>query len=163
MIRRALALCLLAGTAQAQDFTIDPAAIDACRAQFSDTPMVCAGQEAEACVDRYGGGPNMVVSACQALELAYWDDALNARYATLQDLAQAEETGEFQFEPEQLSKGVRDIQRTWISYRDARCGHALARAKPFGSAAGPAINGCLLRETARQVFELERLSREYRG
>lgn len=163
-ILKAIGLCLaLAPTgAIAQDFTIDPHLIDRCLGINQDTPMACVGRQADDCFVRNNGGPNMVLAACQEAELAAWDASLNRVYQELLGLTKAAQAEDVGYAPGQLTDAVRAMQRSWIVYRDATCGLAVARAAPFGSAAGPASNGCHMRETARQFFELNRIAGEYR-
>ena len=159
-----LAVCLLpvAFEARAQDFTIDPHLIDRCLAINGETPMRCVGRQADACILRNDGGPNMVLSACMEAEAAVWDEILNRTFARVLEHARAQEGFDIGYQPDQLTNALRSMQRAWIEYRDATCDHELSRAFPFGSAAGPAANGCLMRETARQVFQLQFIERSYR-
>lgn len=124
--------------------------------------MACVGRQADACIQRNGNGPDMVIAVCQENEAAFWDDFLNRNYAELLKLVYIEERMDVGYAPNQLSDAVRDMQRAWIVYRDATCGVDLARAQPFGSAAGPATTACMMRETARQVFQLNYIAGQYR-
>ncbi len=151
-----------AAPAAAQDFSIDPHLIDRCLAINDETPMRCVGRQADECEQRNGGGADMVISACQAAEAEVWDDILNRTYARVLEHAKAREGWDIGYEQGQLTDAVREMQHAWIAYRDATCGHALARAMPFGSGAGPAESECQLRETARQVFQLQYIERSYR-
>lgn len=153
---------MVAQPAQADRFAIDPHLIDRCLGINDHTPMACVGRQSDACIERNGGGPNMVVSVCQEAEAEVWDGFLNNVYAELLNLVRAEQDMDVGYTPDQLSDAVRDMQRAWIVYRDATCRVDLARAAPFGSAAGPAINGCLMRETARQYFQLNDIGWGYR-
>lgn len=148
--------------ASAQDFSIDAHLIDRCLGINDETPMRCVGRQADVCIERNGGGADMIISACREAEAEVWDGVLNRTYARVLEHAQAHESGDMGYEPEQLTDALRDMQHAWIAYRDATCGHALARAKPFGSGAGPEISNCTLRETARQVFQLLYIERSYR-
>ena len=162
-MRRAALLLLLATPAAAEDrFAIDGHLIDRCLAVNADTPMHCVGRQADACIARNGDGPNMVVAVCQENEAAHWDDILNRTYAEVMALARARQSQDVGYAPDSLTDALRGMQRAWIAYRDATCAHALAVARPFGSAGGPAGADCALRQTARQVFELQRIARDYR-
>ncbi|SMX32611.1 lysozyme inhibitor LprI family protein [Octadecabacter ascidiaceicola] len=152
----------LAVPAAAQDFSIDPHLIDRCLAINDETPMRCVGRQADECAQRNGGGADMVISACLAAEAEVWDGMLNRVYGRVLEHAKTHERWDVGYQPNQLTDAVREMQRAWIAYRDATCGHALARATPFGSGAGPAINECELHETARQYFQLTRIERSYR-
>ena len=164
-VRGAVALWFaLTGTsAVAQDFTVDAHLIDRCLGINQDTPMACVGRQADVCYDAHGGGADMVLAACQSAELAFWDGALNAVYQELLTHAARLQDDDIGYGPNQLTDAARAMQRTWIVYRDATCGLDLARAAPFGSAAGPAESGCLMRETARQYFQLQHIVGGYRS
>ena len=153
---------LMGSPSFAQSFEIDPHLIDRCLGINQDTPMFCVGTQAQACYDDYGGGADMVLGACFAAEEAYWDGALNRIYQELLVLVDQEETRDLGYQPKQLTDAARAMQRSWIAYRDSKCGLALARALPFGTAAGPAAGECMLRETARQYFQLQRIAGSYR-
>ncbi|WP_377506770.1 lysozyme inhibitor LprI family protein [Octadecabacter sp. R77987] len=152
---------LAAWPAAAQDFAIDAHLIDRCLA-IQDDPMVCVGRQADACIQRNGGGADMIIGVCQENETAVWDATLNRTYAELLRLVQAEQEMDVGYAPNQLTDAVRQMQRSWIKYRDDTCGVALAREMPFGSAAGPAASGCMMRETARQFFQLNYIAGQYR-
>ncbi len=162
-MRLLILLLLLATPAAADRFDIDTHLIDRCLAINGDTPMACVGRQADACIDRNGGGPNMVVAVCQRNEAVFWDDLLNRTYAEVTDLARAKQSEDVGYEPESLTDSLRDMQRAWIAYRDATCAHDVAQWRPFGSSAGPAANGCAMLETARQVFQLQGIASSYRA
>ena len=164
MRRAALTLVFatLSTSALADRFAIDGQQIDRCLAINAQTPMVCVGREADVCVERNNGGPNMVISVCMENEGIYWDERLNDTYDRVLAAASDREALDLGYDPEQLTDALRDMQRAWIVYRDATCDHALALAIPFNSAIGPAIHDCLMRETARQVFQLQDIELRYR-
>lgn len=155
-------VALFSGPAAADQFDIDPHLIDRCLAINDETPMRCVGRQADACAQRNGDGANMVLSVCLENESKFWDGFLNQTYARLLDAAITREDADIGYNPESLVDAVRDMQRSWIAYRDATCHHAFVFARPFNSAIGPAINECVMRETARQVFQLQTLERMYR-
>ena len=156
----ALVLAGLAGPLAAQDLAIDGHLIDRCL-PIRDDPMTCVGMQADACVTRNGGGADMILAACLGAEAAFWDGALNEAYADLQRLARDRQAQDLGYGPDALVLALRDMQRAWIGYRDARCANAAAIAAPFGSAAGPASAECLMTETARQYFVLRGMRRDY--
>ena len=153
-------LVTCAAPANSQDFAIDDHLIDRCLA-IQDNPMICVARQAEECIERNGGGPNMVLAACYEAEAAVWDRALNSAYRDLQRYAREREAADVGYEPDALINSLRDMQRAWIAYRDATCANALALARPFGSAAGPAGTKCRMIETARQFFALNDLRQDY--
>lgn len=102
----------------------------------------CIGTVANTCLDEPQAQSTMDMVACYARETAVWDAMLNARYSALED-----ELGAESF------KALRDTQRKWIAYRDAKCG------LPYhffegGSIARPIAADCLNVETARRTNEL---------
>ena len=149
-------------TAFAQDFVIDGHLIDRCLGINDHTPMACVGRQSDICYDNYGGGANMILATCQEAELAYWDGVLNAAYQSLLALVATEQESDVGYTLNQLTDATRAMQRSWIGYRDATCGLAVAHAMPFGSAAGPASTHCNMRETARQYFQLQQIAGSFR-
>ena len=57
-------LVFFAASASAQDFSVDERLIDRWVAANPDTPTVCVGQQSRVCYDDYGGGADMVLTAC---------------------------------------------------------------------------------------------------
>ncbi|SFS06509.1 lysozyme inhibitor LprI family protein [Yoonia litorea] len=157
---RVLTFLVLAAPAAAQEFTVDAHIIDRCRA-IQEDPMVCVGREADRCTQEHGGGADMMLAACTFAEAEAWDDSLNAAYRELQRLAREREDWDVGYESGALLIGLRDMQRAWITYRDAVCANAVALAKPFGSAAGVAEAECLLEETAQQFIKLNQMRWDY--
>ncbi len=104
----------------------------------------------------------MVQAACQWSEHEFWDGALNQVYEDLLEFTARKEADDDHYEQNQLTDPLRKMQRTWIAFRDATCGFALAGAKPFGSASGPVESRCMMRETARQYFQLQNIAGGYR-
>ena len=155
-------LSLIALPVVAQDFSVDAHLIGQCVAANPDTPMVCVGQQSHVCYDDYGGGADMVLTACFEAEQAFWDAGLNRVFQELLVLAKREEHGDNGHQPNQLTDAARKMQRSWITYRNDTCGLDLARAIPFMSGAGPVLAECFARETARQYFQLERITGTYR-
>ena len=58
----------IATPAAAQDFSIDLHLIDRCLAINDETLMRCVGRQADACIERNAGGPDMVITACRSAE-----------------------------------------------------------------------------------------------
>lgn len=157
---RALTIIALATPALAQDFTVDAHWIDRCIG-VQENPMICVGVAAEMCTQSNGGGPNMVVAACHEAEAAEWDRALNEAYQDLLRLAREREAMDLGYAHDNLGIALKEVQLAWIGYRDATCANALTLAAPFGSAAGPAYQACISRQTARQYFELREMRQAY--
>ncbi len=144
----------------AQDFSIDEHLIDRCF-PLHDDPMRCVGRQAYECILRNGGGPNMVLGACYQAEAEVWDRFLNNAYRETMALAKAREEMDLGYDAGALTDALRDMQRAWIEFRDARCGNVIAIAKPFGSQVSAVSSQCKMEETARQYFVLRGLRQDY--
>lgn len=151
----ALLALLLAPPALAQELGFDPAPAQACMAASRhQTDASCIGDAARACMDASGEGETtVVVNGCLSFEAAWWDARLNEEYGALMPLeARMDST----MGPPPVLSGadaLREMQRAWVAYRDARCAWE-ATAYSGGTGAGPAFNGCTLAETARQTLLL---------
>jgi uncharacterized protein YecT (DUF1311 family) len=94
------------------------------------------------CTDKPEGQSNIGIADCYRLEQAIWDDLLNENYKNLAaDL-----------DNEQKAK-LRDMQRTWIAYRDSTCGFYYTKIQ--GTLAQPMGAACAARETARRALLLK--------
>jgi uncharacterized protein YecT (DUF1311 family) len=60
------------------------------------------------------------------------------------------------------SAALRDMQRTWIAYRDAACAYERSQWGG-GTGGGPATADCLMRMTAAQALALEQRLAQRRG
>ncbi|MEM6477593.1 MAG: lysozyme inhibitor LprI family protein [Pseudomonadota bacterium] len=146
--------------ALADGLVFDPSATSACLAaqETQDAALLCAGRAAEACIIATPGGYSTVAMAgCLDRELTWWDAALNAAYAdALRAAKEADASGAYgpRGRPE-AERSLREMQRAWIPFRDARC--IFEEAKwGGGTGGGPAFIGCLMQETARQTLILRR-------
>lgn len=153
MMRLALTvvLCAFAGSATSQDLHYDTAVTRGCLStQGSLTGEIgCIGLAANACMENTPGGHSTVgMGGCFDRERAYWDGRLNPIYGRL--VNRAKTTG--------TEAELRDMQRAWISYRDARCAHA-ASLWAGGTGAGPAFVACLMQTTGEQALYLRSLER----
>ena len=139
--------------------TLDTAMIDAClvaQAGEDGDQHACAGQAADACMNAPGVYSTAGMSWCFDAELAHWDGLLNTAYVALMDRAKATDT-----EMKELGSAapaeaprLRDMQRTWIAFRDAACTYEASRWGG-GTGAGPASLQCALDLTARQYLLLD--------
>ncbi|MEM6620274.1 MAG: lysozyme inhibitor LprI family protein [Pseudomonadota bacterium] len=142
----------------AQAVVYDPAHTTACltNAPRPDTRHACIGRAAERCMENTPGGQSTVgIVACLDAERQWWDARLNAAYADARTHAARMDVAN------QLPTGVtptptllRDMQRTWITFRDQKCGYEVALWGP-GTGAGPAGVRCLMITTAEQAIFLE--------
>jgi uncharacterized protein YecT (DUF1311 family) len=94
------------------------------------------------CTERPEGQSNVGIADCYRLEGAIWDDLLNENYKSL--AADLDE--------EQKAK-LREMQRTWIAYRDSTCGFYYTKIQ--GTMAQPMGAACAARETARRALLLK--------
>jgi len=118
--------------------------------------MACAGRAAQDCIMQENGETTLGMMQCFESEWNFWDDKLNAAYA--QRLASAKtddaDMASMMASPMFLVDSLRDMQRAWITFRDATC--TFERAQWMGgTGGGPASAACLMRETARQALKLE--------
>ncbi len=149
---------VLADVACAQEVLFDPSASENCvLAKTGYARVDCVGASARACMSATPGADTTVgMELCLGRELAYWDARLNAAYLSL--IADAEDS-----DTEMANLGstvprqepaLRDMQRTWIAFRDAACAYEYA-TWGGGSIRGPASLECAVRHTALQTLALE--------
>lgn len=110
----------------------------------------CAGTIIDACPGIKGSTSDMV--ECIELELTFWDARLNAAYKNLRAVYAEQD----QDEPDgmQLADELRDTQRAWIAWRDAKCSFAY---REFRGGTMGRITGadCMNSMTAARAIELE--------
>ena len=116
-----LAVCLVVvgGNAHAQSrepTAQEVAAIRGCATKYQDD--LDAGEEnclfklvADPCAAPPGSKDGATVADCYDIEIAIWDDLLNANYQALLGELDADQTAK-----------AKTMQRAWISYRDTTCG-----------------------------------------
>lgn len=144
--------------AQAQDLSAYMTGVPACLE--AETPSVCIGDGAEACMDTEKDGQSTVgMMFCLQAEAQAWDVALNDEYARALAFAEGADAEERPHFPEFAVRfdQVKAAQRAWIAFRDANCDMAYGI---WGSGSMRMIEGasCLLQMTARRTVEL----RDYR-
>lgn len=122
------------------------------------TEDTCIGVSVAACLSDAISTADIL--GCIEPELAYWDDRLNASYRALYALYTQQDT-EDGFSPVKLAPRLREVQRVWITWRDAKCG--LAYDKYRGGTMGRITGAdCHLQETAERALELDELLEEAR-
>ncbi len=141
------ALILAADTTWAQPkFDIQPT-LDCLEQQGHDGDRrQCIGVAAGVCMEANMSTPAM--SYCLEQELNWWDAALNDTYKQARVAAKQADTENAAPNNVQDSS-LRDMQRAWIAYRDARCEWE-ASLWGGGTGAGPAFVGCLMTMTGEQ-------------
>jgi len=102
----------------------------------------CIGTIATPCLDREENQTTVGMVGCTSRELQWWDGQLNILYGTLRGNLSSEG-----------SEALRDIQRAWIKYKDAKC----AFPRIFfegGTMAQPIAADCVMRMTAERAIEI---------
>ena len=158
-----LAVLTAPAFAQDADLKIDPAIADSCLAtvkeQFGKDEDanydICIGKAASACMESDNGSTTVGMSTCMGSELDYWDAKLNASYKAVMAQAEAvdKEMADLGSAAEKQVPFLKEMQRKWISYRDAACSYERSRWGG-GSGSGPAEIGCRMDLTAQQYLRL---------
>jgi len=93
-----------------------------------------------------------VLSGCASREADWWDAMLNAEYQARRAEARRfdADTGA---RPLPSAEALRDMQRAWITFRDATCSFE-ASQWGGGTGANPAFLNCIMRMTAEQALYL---------
>jgi uncharacterized protein YecT (DUF1311 family) len=154
MLRYGALVALLASPLAAQDlsFRIDPTETCLWDSGHAGEKRACIGLAANACMEQPGGSSTVGMGFCLDQELGYWDGMLNDAYGQLMQAMRAADDGL----PAHLAiqaSSLRDMQRAWIPYRDARCSHEAALWQG-GTGASPAYLNCLMQETGEQALYL---------
>lgn len=150
----------LAFEAAAQDIAFSPDQTQSCLdAGGGET---CIGLSAEACTDTPDGYTTVGMGFCFGKEWDWWDARLNAVYQSLReaDAGVDAEMKDIGATVPEMVPALRDMQRTWIAYRDALCDYERTQWGG-GTGQGPATAACLMAETARQTLVLEARLAEY--
>lgn len=136
----------------AQDMRFDPAPTESCLAASGDGAQDCIGRAASACMAQPMGETTLGMGFCLDAELSLWDDKLNAAYQQLRGDYADRDSERMEGAPA-MADALRDMQRGWIGFRDARCSFAAAQWEG-GTGAGPAFLGCMMQMTAEQTLFL---------
>ena len=147
-------LACLALPAQAQEMDFDPDQIETCLSQLEDRTQsaACIGRAALSCMEQPMGETTMGMGFCLDAERTYWDSKLNTVYQMLRADFASRDAARDGMAPA-IAEGLRDMQRAWIAFRDARCSFEAAQWHG-GTAAGPAYLGCAMQMTAEQTLYL---------
>lgn len=152
-----LALILLSGPVAAQDLIFRIAPTESClwESGHEGDKRACIGLAASACMEQPGGYSTAAMAHCLDQERAWWDGELNDAYGQLMQAMRATDEGL----PDYLAiqaNSLRDMQRAWVGYRDARCAHA-ASLWQGGTGTGPAFVACMMHATGEQAVYLAAL------
>lgn len=156
-MRRALLAPLFALAAlpvQADELSFDPAPLDICLSEIEDGAQSydCIGRASTACMEQPFGFTTPGMAFCLGEEYELWDSKLNEAYQTLRAQYQREDSDRMEGAPS-LADALRDMQRGWIGFRDARCGFETAQWHG-GTGSSPAFLGCMMQMTAEQTLYL---------
>jgi len=160
----AFALALTPSISAAQDLVFDISHTRNCIASSSSPWQVrdCIGASANVCMGATpGGGSTIGMSGCIDRELQFWDAKLNETYQSLR-AKERREDADYGSAPGYVNQAnaLRDMQRSWIAFRDATCDYERAQWSG-GTGGGPATVGCLMRMTAEQTLYLDQVQSEY--
>lgn len=148
--------------ALAQDIDYDPTILSLCleNAENRTDRMSCIGRGAAACVAGEAGQSTLGLSYCYGAEWEDWDARLNTTYtAMLPAQAElAEDNAAFNINIPNAVDALRDMQRAWITYRDATCQWGIIQWGG-GTGGGPASAECMMRLTAQQTLLLQEYAR----
>ncbi|WP_299350040.1 lysozyme inhibitor LprI family protein [uncultured Shimia sp.] len=153
-------ICLAVVTpASAQDLAFSAETTEACfseEREGGDAFGKCVGIAADACMEQPGGYSTVGKSTCFDHERRFWDDRLNAAYKQVRAEAKAmdAEMAEIGSSAPRQAEALRDMQRAWITFRDAKCNYERS-LWGGGTGGGPATLACLVYETAQQALFLE--------
>lgn len=158
----ALACGLAVPSAPAQEVRFSGEPIEVCLSttQRYAQALDCIGFAAEACTARMGSTDD-AAAACLHAEQAFWDGRLRRAHDMLSALDRQDDALSAGLGPGAATRApwLEKMMQSWAAYRDDACGHARA-LWGGGRGGGRAESACLLRETARQALELERLVAE---
>jgi len=142
----------------AQELPFSTAETETCLAQIDGTlgRDICVGLSAAACINTPDGYTTVGMVDCLGREVDYWDGRLNAAYGSLIETEKQidAELDEIGSAAPKLAPALREMQRTWIGFRDATCTYEVTQWGG-GTGGGPAFQDCQMRLTARQAMSLE--------
>ncbi len=110
---------------------------------------LCVGVASDPCLDDPANQTTRGMAGCLQKEGTIWDELLNSWYGSVREGLSRE--------PRRM---LRDAQRAWIKWRDAKCAFEHGRYEG-GTGGGPAMAGCLMTTTATRALELRTLVVEF--
>lgn len=154
-MRTLLVILALLVPVEAQSLDYDSAATETCLESGTDARN-CIGESANACMGTPDGSTTVGMGFCLSQELSLWDARLNTAYRTLMQVERRldDDVSDLGGNVPPRASALRDMQRAWITYRDATCVYEYAQWGG-GSGGGPAHAACLMRITAEQALALE--------
>lgn len=110
---------------------------------------LCIGAVSTTCTEIPANQSTHGMSACYAKEKVIWDELLNDWYKSARENMSGE-----------VKTLLRDAQRQWIKWRDAKCDFAYGQF--LGGTLGiPVSSYCVMETTATRALELRELVIEY--
>jgi uncharacterized protein YecT (DUF1311 family) len=140
----------------AQESVFSPEASSSCLE--GEGTSACIGLSADQCMEESPGGYSTVgMNDCLEQERAWWDAELSDIYAIA--LSTARDTDAQSEDPDQPSweEALREMQRAWITYRDATCNYEVL-SWYGGTGASAAWLGCQMHLTGEQTLFLRRMA-----
>ncbi|MDJ0612689.1 MAG: DUF1311 domain-containing protein [Rhizobiaceae bacterium] len=121
-----------------------------------DERQTCVGKSANVCMQSDPGNSTVGMGFCLDEELRWWDARLNRVYSSYlaSEKRDDQELKNIGSSAPEKAPALKEMQRSWIKYRDALCEHEAVQWGG-GTGQGPAYLSCLLSETGRQIFVLE--------
>ncbi len=149
-----LPIALMATPLSAQELSFAPEPTETClyNTAHGGDKSQCIGLAANQCMSSADGQTTIGMGFCLDAELSYWDGILNSGYQQLRAALQASDAEL----PETLAiqaDQLRDMQRAWIAFRDARCSFEAAQWQG-GTGASPAYLACMMTVTGEQALYL---------
>ena len=149
-----LPITLMATPLSAQQLSFAPEPTKTClyNTAHGGDKSRCIGLAANQCMSSTDGQTTIGMGFCLDAELSYWDGILNSGYQQLRAALQASDAEL----PETLAiqaDQLRDMQRAWIVFRDARCSFEAAQWQG-GTGASPAYLACMMTVTGEQALYL---------
>lgn len=157
MRRLAVLVALMAAPLAAQNLPYTDAVTLGCLqyAADHDARRACIGLSSAACMNTPAGGSTVGMGGCLDAELQLWDRMLNENYRQRMSRAkQADiDTAQQQYGGISQAETLRDMQRAWITFRDASCTYERSKWGG-GTGGGPATLACLMEMTGAQALAL---------
>ncbi|MAR72918.1 MAG: hypothetical protein CME78_11915 [Halomonas sp.] len=139
--------------------TVDAAEVRDCFVQMGQGAVGdCVGLAADACQQTPGGATTLGIVDCLAQETRVWDELLNAQYQELRALMREQDEGNPDVGISRVD-ALREVQRAWITFRDAECGYAYARYQD-GTIRSVVAAACRLEQTAQRALALKGILHE---
>lgn len=154
MRKHVILIALMASPLSAQELSFAPEPTETClhNTAHGGDKSQCIGLAANQCMSRPDGQTTIGMGFCLDAELSHWDGILNSGYQQLRAAMQASDAEL----PETLAiqtDQLRDMQRAWMSFRDARCSFEAAQWQG-GTGASPAYLACMMTMTGEQALYL---------